>query len=352
MIRELLKEKSVWEKLMATNKPIILYGMGDGADRVLKEFSVLNITVSGVMASDGFVRGQVFHGFTVQTLEQVKEEFKDFIILITFGTNRPDVIEKIKKLSEEYTVLVPSVPVAGEKIFNRGYLMRNGTEIMEAYSLMADEISKDVFRNMCYFQYTGELKYLFAMESSKDDAYKILNLTSQENYLDLGAYRGDTVEEFLKYTCNQYNSITALEPDRKTYKKLVEAIGDKPNTRLLEKGIWNFDTEINFETGKGRGSVINNKEGVLTPVTCIDTLAKETPFTYIKMDIEGVEFVVLYGGYEYLRSNKPKLNVACYHRCCDIYRLPNMLKRVNPDYKIYMRHHPCIPSWETNLYCI
>ena len=125
-----------------------------------------------------------------------------------------------------------------------------------------------------------------------------------------------------------------------------------PNTRLLEKGIWNFDTEINFETGKGRGSVINNKEGVLTPVTCIDTLAKETPFTYIKMDIEGVEFVVLYGGYEYLRSNKPKLNVACYHRCCDIYRLPNMLKRVNPDYKIYMRHHPCIPSWETNLYCI
>ena len=267
MIRELLKEKSVWEKLMATDKPIILYGMGDGADSVLKEFSVLNISISGVMASDGFVRGQVFHGFTVQTLEQVKEEFNDFIILITFGTNKPDVIDRIKELNEEYTVLVPSVPVAGEKIFNRGYLMRNGTEIMESYNLMEDEESKEVFRNMCYFQYTGELKYLFAMESSKDDAYKILNLTSQENYLDLGAYRGDTIEEFLKYTCNQYKTITALEPDPKTYKKLVEAIGDMPNTRLLEKGIWNFDTEINFETGKGRGSVINNKEGVLTPLT-------------------------------------------------------------------------------------
>ena len=100
MIRELLKEKSVWEKLMATDKPIILYGMGDGADRVLKEFSVLNISISGVMASDGFVRGQVFHGFTVQTLEQVKEEFNDFIILITFGTNKPDVIDRIKELNE------------------------------------------------------------------------------------------------------------------------------------------------------------------------------------------------------------------------------------------------------------
>lgn len=352
MIKELLKEKSVWEKLMATDKPIILYGMGDGADRVLNEFSVLNINISGVMASDGFVRGQTFHGFTVQTLDQVKEDFDNFIILITFGTDKPDVIEKIKELSKEYTVLVPSVPVAGEKIFNRGYLMRNGTEIMEAFNLMEDEKSREVFKNMCYFQYTGELEYLFAMESSKDDAYKILNLTSEENYLDLGAYRGDTIAEFLKYTCNRYKSITALEPDAKTYKKLVENMGELPNTKLIEKGIWNIDGEVCFATGKGRGSVLNNKEGVLTPVTCIDTIAKETPFTYVKMDVEGVEFVVLYGGYEYLQSNKPKLNVACYHRCCDIYRLPLMLKRVNPEYKIYMRHHPCIPSWETNLYCI
>ena len=299
MIKELLKEKSVWEKLMATDKPIILYGMGDGADRVLNEFSVLNINISGVMASDGFVRGQTFHGFTVQTLDQVKEDFDNFIILITFGTDKPDVIEKIKELSREYTVLVPSVPVAGEKIFNRGYLMRNGTEIMEAFNLMEDEESREVFKNMCYFQYT-----------------------------------------------------TALEPDAKTYKKLVENMGELPNTKLIEKGIWNIDGEVCFATGKGRGSVLNNKEGVLTPVTCIDTIAKETPFTYVKMDVEGVEFVVLYGGYEYLQSNKPKLNVACYHRCCDIYRLPLMLKRVNPEYKIYMRHHPCIPSWETNLYCI
>ena len=148
MIKELLKEKSVWEKLMATDKPIILYGMGDGADRVLNEFSVLNINISGVMASDGFVRGQTFHGFTVQTLDQVKEDFDNFIILITFGTDKPDVIEKIKELSREYTVLVPSVPVAGEKIFNRGYLMRNGTEIMEAFNLMEDEESREVFKNM------------------------------------------------------------------------------------------------------------------------------------------------------------------------------------------------------------
>mgnify|MGYP006386202523 CR=1 FL=1 len=68
MINTLLKEKSVWEKLMVTRKPIILYGMGDGADRVLQEFELLNIHASGVMASDDFVRGQSFHKFTEERI--------------------------------------------------------------------------------------------------------------------------------------------------------------------------------------------------------------------------------------------------------------------------------------------
>lgn len=351
MIKELLKEKSVWEKLMNEERPIVLYGMGDGADRVLKEFQLLNIKVDGIMASDEFVRGQKFHDFTVKTLSQHKEELEDFVILITFGSNRPEVMENIKRLSQEYTVLVPSVPVTGSSVFNRGYLMKNGTEIMMAYNLMADEKSKETFRNMCYFQFTGELKYLFDMECSKDDAFKILNLTSQEDYLDLGAYRGDTIDEFLKYTCNQYRSITAIEPDPKTYSKLLEAKGDMENTNLLNMGVWIQDTEIPFTLDKGKGSSID-REGILTQVTCINTLAKERAFTYIKMDIEGAEFVALSGGSELLAEKKPKLNVACYHRCSDIYKLPLMLNRLNPNYKIYMRHHPYIPCWETNLYCI
>ncbi len=351
MINELLNKKSVWEKLMNEERPIVLYGMGNGADRVLKEFELLGINVGGVMASDDFVRGQKFHDFTVKTFEQHKEELGDFVILITFGTDREDVMNHIKELNDKYTVLVPSVPVAGSSIFNRSYLMKNGTEIEIAYDLMADEMSRKTFRNICYFQYTGELKYLFEIESSKDDAYKILNLTSEENYLDLGAYRGDTIDEFLKYTCNQYKTITAVEPDPKTYEKLVESKGDLANTKLLNMGVWIQDTEIPFILDKGRGSSIR-RDGVLTKTTCINSLAGEREFTYIKMDIEGAEFVVLSGGNELLESKKPKLNIACYHRCSDIYKLPTMLNRINKNYKIYMRHHPSIPGWETNLYCI
>ena len=49
---------------------------------------------------------------------------------------------------------------------------------------------------------------------------------------------------------------------------------------------------------------------------------------------------------------KPKLNFAAYHRTEDIFRLPLLIHALNPTYRIFLRHHPYIPAWDTNLYCI
>ncbi len=352
MIEELLKETSVWETLAQTNKPLILYGMGNGADKVLDRFRPLHIVVKEVMASDEFVRGQCFHGYKVKTLSEIEEQYDDFIILPAFGSGRAEVIDLISSIAGRHKILVPNTPVAGECIFDRSYLTKNGAEIEQAYQLMEDEQSKKVFRCMCWFQFTGELKYLFEMESEKDEAYALLSLGKDENYLDLGAYRGDTIDEFLKYTNGKYHSITALEPDKKTYRKLCEAKGDLPCTELINKGIWRYETQIGMTQGRGMGSAVDLKCSECVPVTDIDCLAENTKFTYIKMDVEGVEYIALCGGEKLIRQYKPKLNIACYHRCADIYRLPFVIKEMNPDYKIYMRHHPYIPCWDTNLYCV
>ena len=68
---------SVWDFFKNTKKPIILYGMGDGADKVLNEFERLGIRAYGVMASDDFVRYQTFRGFTVKKLSDFEAELED-----------------------------------------------------------------------------------------------------------------------------------------------------------------------------------------------------------------------------------------------------------------------------------
>ena len=62
---------NVWNVLKTCGKPVVLYGMGDGADKVLSAFERYGIEASAVIASDEFVRGQSFHGFTVKKLSDI-----------------------------------------------------------------------------------------------------------------------------------------------------------------------------------------------------------------------------------------------------------------------------------------
>ena len=55
----------MWQKLKETKKPILLYGMGDGAEKILTELDKREIPVQGVFASPGVVRGQRFAGCEV-----------------------------------------------------------------------------------------------------------------------------------------------------------------------------------------------------------------------------------------------------------------------------------------------
>ena len=55
----------VWQYLRGIDRPIVMYGTGNGADRIFSVFGRLGITVSAIFASDGFVRSRTFHGIPV-----------------------------------------------------------------------------------------------------------------------------------------------------------------------------------------------------------------------------------------------------------------------------------------------
>ena len=51
-MKDLFTDKpGVWNELKASEKPVVLYGMGDGADKVLAAFERFGIRAEAVMAS-------------------------------------------------------------------------------------------------------------------------------------------------------------------------------------------------------------------------------------------------------------------------------------------------------------
>lgn len=341
---------SVWEKLAETQEPIIMYGTGNGADKVVDVLESLDIKLSGVTASSGFVRERFFRGLPVKSLEYFKEKYSDFTIIITFGTSISDVMENIFSISKKHRVLVPCVPVIGTKIFDRRFLENYEEEINYAYSLLADDFSRKIYKGYVNFQFGGDISLLKEIETDESEAYtQILKLSDKETFVDIGAYRGDTVEKFLNYTDRKYKNIVAAEPDKKTFLKLLKNCESLKNFNGLNVAVTDFDGEIGFSSLGGRQSAVGGENMIKS--LSLPTLCKGIEPSFIKIDSEGCEIEILKGGENILKEYKPKMNIAAYHKSEDIFKLPILLKNINPDYKIYLRHHPYIPAWDTLFYC-
>lgn len=346
----------LWGYLKQCGKPIILYGMGNGGDKIFELAENHHITISGVFASDDHAGGQIFHGHTVVNFSEIINAHNDPVILLAFGTERPELIAHIRSIADRYMVLAPDLPLCGGRHISPEYLEQERKTILKARNLMADETSKMVFDSLLEFKLTGCLEPLIRCETPQEEAFDLLHLDNQESYLDLGAFNGDTIQTFLGLTKGQYTSIDAFEPDIRNFRKLSQNTAALDHLTLHPIASWSEDSVLTF-TGKGGRNV-----GLLTDVAgkkmhihqveakAVDSLNKD--FTYVKMDVEGAEAETLLGMRNTLSRCHPKLQISAYHKTDDFITLPLLLEELCPGYRIYLRHHPSLPAWEIQMYCI
>lgn len=350
MMLEYIKEQNVWDNLKNADKPVILYGMGLGAEKIMDTLASYDIEVSDIFASDEFVRGHSFRGFKVLTYSEVCQKYEDFNVVLCFASRLDTVIEKIAAIDRAHTVYSPDVPVAGGGLFNREFIKDNEDKFDFVYNRLADDESRRVYLDILNFKVSGKIGYLLRSFTEKKEIYSdILKLTDNETIIDLGAYDGDTIREFCAATGGRYKFITALEPDAKNYKKLLKNTDGMENIRCLNMGAWNKRDTLIFSTKAGRNSKLS-AEGISVKVTDIDSL--DIPASFIKMDIEGSELKALCGMEKTIKKYRPKLYVCAYHRNEDLFALPMKISELDRSYRIYFRHSKYIPAWESNFYCV
>ncbi|MBQ7059005.1 MAG: FkbM family methyltransferase [Firmicutes bacterium] len=363
----------IWQALAASPDSIWLYGTGDGADKILNVMNERGLWPVGVFVSDDFYRGQMFHGFSVLPLSEIQKIPQPFTLVISFGSHLPVLIERIKDLAARFPVVIPDVPVAGKELFDRTFFETHARELNEAKDLLSDDSSREVFDQVIDYKLTGDPVPLFSSVSPKEDVLRELFSHHPDeipSYIDCGAYRGDTIEEFFRYFPRTDYQITALEPDPGSFKKLRAAFGADPKIHLIRAACGNGSEadepdEILMVNGRGRGTHVPAlTEGVAegsspdrlyrnirVPLVRLDDLDFPVPPTYLKMDIEGQEKEALLGASNLIRTYRPLLNIACYHRSADLFVLPKLIHDLYPGYRICLRRHDCFPCWDLNLYC-
>ena len=350
---ERIKERNVWDYLKETDLPIALYGMGNGTDMVMEKLSEIGVTAAEVFASDEFVRGHSFRGYKVKKYSEICEEYADFVIVVCFAVHDRPMLDRIRQLSEKHTLFAPNVPIVNDGVFTREFIAEHDEEFERAYSLLSDDFSRQSFIDVLNFKVSGKVEYLFSCEKRKEDIYsEYLALGKDEIFMDLGAYDGDTVREFTEATGDEYQKIIAVEADEKNYRKLVDKTAEMQNIATYNLAVWDKKETLFFEKKKGRNSKLSTAGKVEVQADSVDNILTGERITVLKMDIEGSEEKALDGARNTIEQYRPKLYVCAYHRNSDMYRLPLKINDICKDYKIYFCHHPYIPAWESNFYCI
>jgi FkbM family methyltransferase len=346
----------LWDRLKQATEPILIYGMGNGAEKLLELCSRYGVRIQAIFASDDHARGNEFQGYPIISYGDVQKKYDHALILPAFGVYQEEVLLRIEEMAQRYEVLVPDLPLFGGEIISSEYLRDHGEEIEKAKALFQDQQSHAVFDAMLETKYTGSLTALYRADTRRDDDMKLLSPGEQEHFLDLGAYNGDTIREFLNLTDGKYAEITAMEPDAHNFKKLREATSLLPHVTLLSEASWDTDCELTF-SGKGGRNCGKKPDlpGKYThlhsvPAITVDSLEKN--FTYVKMDVEGAEAETLRGMRNTLRQCHPKLLISAYHKTDDFISLPLLLEQLCPGYRMYLRRNRCLPAWEIQLYCV
>ena len=342
----------LWDNLKDTPYPVVLYGIGNGADKIIKVLNDNSIEFKGVFSSDGFQKpGKTFYGFPVLKLSELEKKFGKMTVLMCFGSNRAEVIENVKRIKERHLLFAPDVPVYGDILFDKDFYLSKKAEHDAILNILADGISKKTFENTVNYKLSGDVDYLFNCEVPADEPYRsFFKFGENESYLDLGAYRGDTVFEFLSRV-NSYNRIYAAEPDKKTFKKLSAATESVKNITLLNCAVSDKTGKGFFAMNGSRGSSVSGT-GEKTDFICVDDIIGSNDITYIKADVEGAEAEFIKGAENTIRTKKPKMQIACYHRSDDLINIPRAVLSIRNDYKVFMRHFASLPAWDTVYFFI
>lgn len=238
------------------------------------------------------------------------------------------------------------------------FLKENVKELKKFYTSLSDYRSKKTFYAIVNNWYNYDLKNLGEVIEKYFPHYfdlDIIPICKNEVFVDLGAYTGDTIEEFINtYGDESYKKIYAYEITDDSMHALKENLYSYSRIIYAKKAVMDFvgnGSIIAHEISTSSNQVLNEEEGDLL-ITTLDEDIKEK-ITILKMDIEGSEIHALKGSEKHLIEDHPTLIISIYHGYDDFLRIWKYINSLEIHYKYYLRYYggPIFPT-EIVLYAV
>lgn len=204
---------------------------------------------------------------------------------------------------------------------------------------LSDEESVDCLRRVVGLRATLSLDEMVPFTRREHQQYfePFLELGSNEVFCDVGSFDGFTTEQFITLVEGKYDHIHVFEPIPMQRQQIEERLHSSRRLTVWPYALGSGRGEVRFSSS-GSASRFDPQGDIVVQIRSLDDLGIEGP-TLIKVDVEGHERDFIEGARETLRTFRPKVAIAAYHRWDDLYVLSAALVELLAPCKVFLRHY-------------
>ncbi len=235
---------------------------------------------------------------------------------------------------EDYQTLELRADVLKQKSYEFLWLYQRLEDYLSKYTLYA------ILKNWAILDFYDIAK----VNSIFPDYYEpdIFADNKEDVFVDVGAYNGDSILQYIQMYGTEYKKIYAYEISKDSCAELEKNLSNYHDIVIRQKGagasggVFMYLNETEDTTANHLEKQQTNGEAV--EVVSLDEDIKE-PVTFVKMDIEGAEQDAILGMRKIIERDHPKLAICTYHGYEDIWKIPFIIDSICPQYKFYLRHY-------------
>lgn len=381
-MRKIICTKDYFEKL--SEKGVVLFGGGSKARQAIEVLRKKGIKILAVCDNDETLWGtEISPGLVIQNFSKIKQEYQDFIVLLTVAINNAlPIYQTLGNTVECYQFCNPFKVEQG--LLSDCEIEENQNQIQEIIDCFEDDRSRDIFIENINYKLTGNMLPLVEMVTGNNPLLtyfddELFESNKTHVYVDVGAYTGDSITSFVMATRGNYKKLIAYEGDKGNYGALEQF---KKYARLPRFDIKNYflwsgceertvytfsdNTGINYDSPNlytGVDTIADNgtlhetrKLQIVPQKTSVhsDTLDhqfhNEDAPTIMKINAMAADFAIIKGGKNLIENYKPMLIFEYGVKRDDLFSMILWLKQVNPEYKFYLREKRIYRDIKTILY--
>lgn len=366
------------------HKSIVLFGCGGKGREAIPVLKEYGIKIAAVCDNNQALWGRKFlDEYIIRGFDAEIAALEDCCVIITA------TIIYATEIQREFQKNYPQIPVyhlctpfkVENGLLPESECQAHRAELAEAYGLLQDDESRNIFIDTLNWKLTGNMlplnQYSLGYEAYSffDDAF--IHTDEQSVYVDVGAYTGDTISCFLMFSRGKFKKIIGVEADRGNYSALSQMVqfSRVEHIETYNLGLWSREEERVFYTNSANEQIhfgspnlfqsvdevadnhsleqMKDKltENVLQLKTLDSFLKNEAP-TIMKINALAADREIILGGQHTIARYKPALMLEFGVAQRDMFEMIPLIRQINRDYTFYMRRKRVFEDIKTVLYCV